>query len=257
MESVRTRMKQVVVLAFLSVILATSAFAQGGVNLNASPSASADCAGSGTIIRSIVSSCTGTSGAAFSLVASVVPAKRDPDFIGAATLIDVQSSSAALPDWWRADQNGCRAGAVTIQSDASISPGCPTLWDNRSDVLSVFAVQPLVGGPNRVLLNAGSAVSESITIPGDGTTEFGVLKLTVSKTKSGGAGACAGCMTGACLTLNEINFQPASVTASWTRFTNPTADGSNVVTWQNTPSPCSGGGVAKNRSWGAVKALYR
>jgi hypothetical protein len=162
-----------------------------------------------------------------------------------------------VPDWWRADGNGCRPGSVIATQDATISPSCHTLWDGRSDVLSVFAVQPVDGSPNRILFNGGAAVSASMAIPGDGSTEYGVLKLTVSRAKSSGAGSCAGCMTSACLTLNEINFQPAAIDLPWTRYTNPTTDGSNVVQWQSTSSSCSGSGPAKNRSWGAVKALYR
>jgi hypothetical protein len=108
-----------------------------------------------------------------------------------------------------------------------------------------------------VRLNAGAAITSSIVISGDGVTEYGVCKIAISKSKSAGTGACAGCTTGACLTLNEINFQPAAQDAAWTRFTNPTVDGSNVVSYNKTFASCAAAATpVRNRSWGAIKALY-
>jgi hypothetical protein len=251
-------MKKILTLTAGLLFIASAAMAQSGLNLNASNTATtADCYAGGTVLKSVSNACTSNTGTAFNLLASVVPSGDDPDFIGAATIIDLQSSAATLPSWWDGSGTGCRPGAISALQDGTIDTTCPSPWDNRADVLPVFAVQPGTGGPNRVRFNGGAAITSSIDIPGDGTIEYGVLKLAVSKAKSVGTGSCAGCATGACIVLNEINFQPANTAAAWTRYTNPTTPGSNAVTYQSGAPVCAGATPTTNKSWGSIKALYR
>ena len=145
-------MKKILTLTAGLMLVASAAMA-AGVNLYVG-----DCGG-GTTTNTVTGACTKNTGTAMTLVASVVLDAVDPDFIGAATIIDLQSSAASLPAWWAADGTGCRSGAVSGNENANISASCSTLWDGRTDVLPVFAVQPLVGGPNRVRFNAGAAIT--------------------------------------------------------------------------------------------------
>ena len=243
-------MKKIAALT-IGLLLTASAAMAAGVNLYVG-----DCGG-GTSTNSFTNACTKNSGsgaAAVTLVASVVLDNTDPDFIGAATIIDLQSSASSLPAWWDGSSTGCRSGSISANENSNISPDCPTLWDGRSDVLPVFAVQPLVGGPNRVRFNSGAAITSSIPILGGGT-EYGVMSLVVNYAKTVGTGACAGCSTGACIVLNEINLQPASTTTPWTRFTAPATN--NFVTFQAGAPVCAGSTPTANHSWGSLKALYR
>ena len=241
-------MKKIAALT-IGLLLTASAAMAAGVNLYVG-----DCSG-GSSVNSYTNACNKNTGTPMVLVASVILDAPDPDFIGAATIIDLQSSAASLPAWWAADGTGCRSGAVTSLTDPTVSPSCATLWDGRSDILPVFAMQPQVGGPNRVRFNSGTAITSSIVIPGDGSTEFGVLKLSISNAKTVGTGGCAGCSTGACIVLNEINLQPMSTTTPWTRVTAPAQN--NFVTFQAGAPTCAGSTPTSNHSWGSLKALYR
>jgi hypothetical protein len=99
--------------------------------------------------------------------------------------------------------------------------------------------------------------SGSFPIHGDGTIEYGVVKVTISGAKTVGAGACSGCATSACITLNLIRFEPSAVTAPFVNFVQPTTPGSNTVSWQTTAPLCLGVTAIPMHTWGALKALYR
>lgn len=245
-------MKKILTLTVGLMIVASASMAQSGLNLY-----SADCS-AGSTVQAVTNACTSNTGQAMNLVAScVMPVFSMNDFVGAATIIDLQSAAAALPDWWRADAAGCRSGAVTVLQDATVSPNCITIWDGQAQILPVFAAQPFVGGANRIRFNAGAAVPTPYLLEADGATELGVLKLTVTRTKSTGATLCAGCTTGACIVLNEINFQSATPGAPFFRVTNPASPNSNAVTYQAGAPTCGGSTPTSNRTWGSVKALYR
>jgi len=247
-------MKKILTLTVGLMIVASAAMAQSGLNLY-----SGDCSGSGSTVRGITTTCTSNTGQAMNLVASVVIPETFSmgDFVGAATIIDLQSAAATLPDWWRGETGGCRAGAISVVQDGTVSPSCSTIWDGHPDILPVFAVMPFVGGANRVRFNAGCATATPYQVVGDGVTELGVLKLTVTKAKTAGATGCAGCTTGACIVLNEINLQSATPGAPFYRITNPVGPDSNAMTFQAGAPTCGGSTPTSNRTWGSVKALYR
>lgn len=240
-------MKRVLLVATLMLTLvASTACAQGGLYLRVG-----DCA-AGSSVQSINNDCSRNDSLAIDLVASCIVPIDFPDFIGAATMIDVWASSPALPDWWRLDAAGCRKGAASVVYSQTIAPSCQTLWDGFIEFLPLLAVQPFVGGPNRVRLNMGCALRAPTLIVGDGVTEQAVVRLQIARAKSAGTGSCAGCMTDMTIVLSEINLQPATIAVPWLRITNPAEPNSNFVDYTGsdyTPT--------RNRTWGAVKALYR
>ena len=72
-----------------------------------------------------------------------------------------------------------------------------------------------------------------------------------------GVGSCAGCLRGACLVLNSVQLgrlpgaSPTLVTVV------PTSGGTpGIATWQNGHAECAAVPV-RNRTWGAIKSLYR
>jgi len=70
--------------------------------------------------------------------------------------------------------------------------------------------------------------------------------------RSGGANACAGCATPAQVELTEVVLLSTTSGLNLIQLTTPTAPGSNVVQYtgsDHTPT--------RNRTWGAIKALYR
>jgi hypothetical protein len=242
-------MKKILTLTAAMMLLASMAMAQSGVNLYVG-----DCS-AGTAVHSATNACTSSTGTAFTAVGSVVLSMPDPDFIGAACILDLQTTQSALPDWWRGDATGCRGGAFAMLMDQTVTPSCATIWDQSTAApTSVFAVMPFVNGPGRVRFNGGAAVLSSLVIPQDGA-ELGVFKLSISKAKTTGATVCAGCTYGACLVLNEINLQPMANGVAWQRYTNAIAN--NYITYQAGAPTCAGTTPTNNKSWGSIKAMYR
>ena len=251
--------KAIILVVGLLALSATTAFAQSGLNLYVG-----DCGG-GTTTSTVTNACTTNTGTAMTLVGSIVLPSSMADFVGCAAIVDVQTDAATIPDWWRGDGAGCRSGAITGLMDATVSPSSSTVWDGLSNILPVFAVQPndptRTGNDvpvSRVRLNMGAAQSSTTgsALTADGSTELGVVKFTITKAKSVGAGACTGCATPACIVLNEINIQPVSTSEPWIRITN--ALGNNHIAYNNgLVLACPSAVPVKNHTWGEIKALYR
>jgi len=251
-------MKKAITITLAMLTLSASlAMAQSGLNLYV-----ADC-GAGTTTNTLTNACTSNTGS-MTLVGSAVIPSSMTDFIGAAAIVDVQTDNATIPDWWRGDAAGCRAGAITALMDATVAPSCATIWDGQAAILPVFAV--LANDPNRtgndvpvnrVRFNAGAAVPAGYALDADGTTELGVVKFTITRAKTTGTGNCAGCSSGACLVLNEINLQSETPGAPFIRITSVLTN--NHVSYNGTGLTliCPDAVPVRNRTWGAVKALYR
>ncbi|MCC6349324.1 MAG: hypothetical protein IT347_06995 [Candidatus Eisenbacteria bacterium] len=189
------------------------------------------------------------------LFASVVIPENMPMFTATSAIVDATVDAAALPDWWLTAPGQCRANAVTMSFDPSLlATACGDIWQGSIN-LSVFQAQQFLHGPNTVRFNGGAAIpaGSEISLVADGTTELNVSRLNISHTKSTGAGSCAGCNVGVCLTLQECYLQqPAGFPVY--RVTTPV---NAVVALNSSPVQCQGATPTRNRTWGAVKGLYR
>jgi hypothetical protein len=238
-------------LALLSAaLLCCASLADAGVNLYVT-----DCS-QGSSVNSVTNACDTNAGAAFTVVAScVVPIVTQPAFVGAMGVLDVQAGAAQLPNWWRLD--GCRGGrefAATLASDPAMGGSCPTIWDRVTPAGNNVTAISGIDGPNRVrfLLGAVLASQDAYDLEGDGVTELSVFKFTILNTKTVGTGSCAGCTTGACLVLNEIQLYTLS---HYFRITTPLSN--NFITYNSGAPACAASTPARNRTWGAIKSLYR
>ncbi len=233
-------------LVLAGLLTATAAFADDGIILRVG-----DCS-AGSTVQSIVNDCSSNAGNALDLVVSCVVPMPFDNFVAAMSVIDVQTASATLPDWWRMDAGGCRAGAFTVEGDAAVSPSCPTIWDSFSGMISAGYEQIGVLGSNNGRFVVATAIPAPGTLPGDGTTEYGVARIRIQRVHSTGAGACAGCDVHAMLTLREVQFQNDTGIGNM-RFFNPAIDVTSLsVTYEGQyPVP------TRNRTWGAIKSLYR
>ena len=244
--------------AFASLLLASTATAGPGINLYYD-----DC-GAGHPLTAATSACATNDGVALTLVGSaILPQVTRVGFCGAAVTCDVTVEGATLPDWWRmanpfSSDPACRTNAIDFAMDGTVSPGCPTLWDTHPNVSVAFAVHDFAAGPNTVRLLGASVLNsiDAYDLTGDGVTELGVFRFTIHQGQSTGSNACAGCAVRADITLREINLQTlADTQESIVRLTTPIR--SNVVTWQGGLAAPDHTTPARNRSWGAIKALYR
>jgi hypothetical protein len=241
-------MKKALTLTAGLMLVASMAMAQSGVNLNVS-----DALGCGSLANAVSNTCTANTGS-FIVVGSVASPRDLVQFVASGQILDIQSSAAALPDWWHLDV--CRTGKFSLTFDGTAA-SCGTVWDANSGPapLSVAQWQYNAATPNRIRLNMGAAVAS----PYDNAianAELGVFKLTITKALTTGTGACAGCATGACIVLNEVNLQEVGV-LPYITVTNALSN--NFVTYNSGAGipACPASTPTQNKSWGAVKALYR
>jgi hypothetical protein len=244
-------MKKILTLAAaLMVFGASASMAQGGLNLYWD-----GCSDGGTGTKTF--NCLSNTGAAFTAYASMVLPADMPLFAATSAIIDITFTGASIPAWWQTVAGQCSANRVTESYDsAQFVTNCADIWQGAIN-LSVFQAQPAVAGhgPNTLRLNGGAAIPAGSEIAqiADGT-ELVVCKVSIGRTKTVGTGSCAGCTVGACLVLNECKAQQPAGVGDYTVI-NPAT--SNFITWQTGSPVCPQATPSQNRTWGAVKNLYR
>ncbi len=251
-------MKTLVPMLLALLLSAGAASAQVSFNIG-------DCSANtmGAALNNVATNaCTSNWATVFAAYCSMVmPSVTCRGFAGATGLIDVSSSVDPLPDWWRSDT--CRPNGFQFVADYTIGLSCATPWDLVSS-LPGFSWGPVaiygVHGANtiRFVLSRALAETEAFDLTGDGVTELSVFKFTVNRVKSVGTGSCWGCVYGACLVLNEINLQTLTDTpATYLRLSGPLAGALDYITYNASAQPCPLATPVRNRTWGAIKALYR
>ena len=246
-------MIKIVTLVAVLLVGASSAMAQGiGLYLGA------DC--NTAALQSVTNTCGLCSGTAFAtFITCVVPAAGKPSFVGAISVIDVQTNLATIPDWWRVD--ACRPTGFSMAADNAIASSATictsTIWDTANPAGSNLSGSPS-GSRERFLLGTVLLPTDVFDLVGDGTTELAIAKWTVSKAKSVTATACAGCLQGACIVLNEVQLQGTGdhQYGDYAHLTQPIGT-HNFITYNAGAPTCAGSTPTQNRTWGSVKALYR
>lgn len=185
-----------------------------------------------------------------------------PDFQGMAAILDGQSESASLPDWWQLSNTGsCRAAALSVSADFTASPqtSCTDIFGG-SGVGGIAAYQtelfpppsPLnVPAPNRLRLKVGFVLATSVALT-NGVEYYG-FRATINNSKSVGTGACAGCATAVTMVLNEVQATP-TLQVNTVHLYN--AINNQCIQWQSAAVNCALV-PTRNRTWGEVKSLYR
>lgn len=169
-------------------------------------------------------------------------------------VVDLQTSGAALSNWWRIGTGQCRP--TSISANISFPATCLDYWALQATIAPPnYTIG--VGGANRarikdlVALPAGNAGITSI----DEGTETYSFNMVVNNAKSTGLGACSGCLDGACIVLNSIKLNQVVGTPGGDKFVSLGIR--NYVTWQGGSPDCPGATPTQNSTWGSVKALYR
>jgi len=178
------------------------------------------------------------------------------DAIGLELVVDVQFESPALPDWWRLEDGGCRAGALRVDADFGLAPGCADPWSGggAAGFPSYTPGMPR-GAPNQARIRAGVGVAPATPRSLAADTPYHAARLAFLTIKTT-AGACPGCETRACLVLNSILIRRAPGAEADVFVTTPAPLDGNWALWQGTGAPCTQV-PARRATWGAVKSLYR
>ena len=217
-----------------------------------------DCGASG--VNNKVFACDADTGRSV-LIGSFVSPIDQPLFVGVEVVIDLQSHSQVLPDWWQFFNLGtCRRTSLAATFDFSILPG------GCADPFGQPAQGGMAGycsmGPNCVdsrtdpaqsRIKAAGAIAQGHPIEAD--VEYYAVRLVIDHEKTVGAAACAGCDVGVTLMMNTIK------SAEWSgqyvsNYGDPSPGAHGCVTWNSSPVPC-GALPVRNATWGQVKSLYR
>lgn len=173
-------------------------------------------------------------------------------------VVDVIAEDPVLPDWWRLEPGGCNAGAMTGTGDYTGLGACTDPWNGGGTALvQVWSPGEPRGGANMARMIVTSSVLPANFASLQAGVEYYAAHLRLSLARGSGVGSCAGCLRGACLVLNSVQLgrlpgaSPALVTVV------PTSGGTpGIATWQNGHAECAAVPV-RNRTWGAIKSLYR
>jgi len=208
--------------------------------------------------------CSSNAGMAVALASVAIPADM-PQFAAAQVIIDVHVADGTIPPWWQVAAGQCRENRLTASYDPTGFPwseNCPAIWGEVVP-LQVQTIQPGISGPGifRALSAAAVPAGSERSLVADGT-ELTVCRVVVLHGKTVGQDACAGCRVGACFWLKEIYLQqPAGlpnqriIGTSRNTIIGHNAIGEFYTVFQPSDVQCTT--PALNRTWGAIKALYR
>lgn len=227
------------------MLAANAAFAAAGINLSWT-----SCGALGTSTKTFA--CAANTGSDV-MVASYVAPSGTTGITGMEAVIDIQSSTPTMPDWWLFKNAGtCRQTALSSLPAGASCDG--DYWAGQASGGISAYITPYLSATNRARLLIIYAVPSNLAGPVDADVEYFAFTTTITHAKSVGTGSCAGCETPMCIVLNEIKLTQGVGIGD---FRIGTAAANNIITFQGeSPSNCLTVPV-KNRTWGAVKSLYR
>lgn len=245
-------MKRVLLFLLLFLTLAPRAAGAGGINV----AWGEGCWGENPSNYKAFA-CNTNSGSA-TATGSFAPSAGQPNFVGIEVVVDLQTSSATLPDWWQLFNSGsCRQSALSSSADFLQAPQvwCIDPWQGLgaggiAAYLTSTTAPPVPNGlPNAARLKIAYALATPSPLTAE--TEYYGFRLTITYAKTVGAGSCPGCANEACLNLNEI--KSVENTGGVERNSTPIVN--DWVHWQSGSLICWV--PAHTTTWGRVKSLYR
>ena len=208
--------------------------------------------------------CDGSTGAEV-LVASFSPPSGLDVVTGVSAFVRVSSATGTVPAWWQLSASGCRFGAITLSADMSDVSDCEDPWSGQA----MGGLVGFVSDSDGLLFQVAVAVPPSAARTAGAGRSYAAFKLLVNHRRSAGPGACDGCNTPVCISLQAMTLgQPQR------KPCNPVEDpgcgqdlivltqgiasagvAGNVVTWQGGTPRCGAGG-AKPATWSELKKRF-
>ena len=120
-----------------------------------------DCAQGALASHGVTSSCDSDLGQQTLYCAFTVAAPVD-SVLGVQVVVDLQHSAVALPDWWRFDPAGCRAGELRGEFDFTLESACTDVFDGlaQGGLLGYYPTQPRGGANQARILVAASRLRD-------------------------------------------------------------------------------------------------
>jgi hypothetical protein len=241
-------MKKVILLCGILLAMSATVASAAGVNLTWNL-----CAGDGGIQNKNFACNTNTGNHDF--IGSFV---LDGDILqvnGNELVVDITTASPTLPDWFRFISAGsCRQASLSIA--AFDGAACLDLFGGQAS-MNIAAYQLGLHGANSARILCVNAVQTALIVDLAGATEYAIARWRFNSLRSTGTGACAGCLTPACIVFNSANITTEGGVSD-TKLTDAANPGSNFVMWQGgVGTNCPAATPSKNATWGSVKSLFR
>jgi hypothetical protein len=200
------------------------------------------------------------------LVGSFVPAVAHPACTGFRAVVELETGTGTIPDWWQVASGGCRQRTVSASFDFSEMPqtSCVDAWQGAA--LGILGTRVEAGteyppgtfSPDKLVFTVDAGLPEPV--PLQSGVEYYAFKLLISNGKATGSDACLGCDVGACIAPYQLGITEAD--PLW----DPCYDDQSIVlSWQcahfsggiGCVAPGDCGVPARTPTWGAIKSLYR
>jgi hypothetical protein len=160
----------------------------------------------------------------------------------------------SVPDFWAVGPGGCDLNAFGLAHTSATPPcGTPSIFD--STLYGGYSVD--YPTPNRLLLRIDTSPNPYPNWPSLTAAELYPAFKVSFDVDAGIAHACLGCDVPACIVLQSVEVFGLYPTQDYL-IVDP--DTRNWCTWQGgavAGAGCPGSTPVQNRTWGAVKALYR
>jgi hypothetical protein len=239
----------VITLALCALLGAATARAQGGINLSWD-----DCGASGTANQSFACDTNADSSV---MVASFVVDVGGPCFVGTNAVFDLQVAGGSLPDWWQLKNPGtCRQKSLRALGPWQRGVSCldPAAFCGGTPGVASYSIG--FGGPNRARILTSYSVACTACLETAAGIESFAIELVIRHDKTSGSGSCDGCLMAACIVLNSIGVYASNPTP-WDHLELSKPLQRSYITWQGGDGDCPGSTPALNRTWGALKSVYR
>jgi hypothetical protein len=252
-NSLEATMKKLLITAALLAVTASTASAQGALFLSW-----ANCYPQNTLQVNRNDNCYVCPNSLDQRIILSFTAPATANIVSTTSILDVQFG-ASQPDYWRFDAAGCRAGAASINltyiGNATL---CPDIMGASVVQVPILATFNGWKGPNTMRIVVENTRDNFLAVTAGSHYTASQLNITHLKTTvdcdatptPDATPVCAGCNVPATIALNEMQVTPQSggafiVTDPGARHYVNYFGGVGVPT------------ATQNKTWGAVKSLYR
>jgi len=242
-------MKKAILLCGMLLATTASLASAAGVNL-----AWNNCVSDGGVQNLTFACNTNTGNRGF--VGSFVVDADIPVVNGNELVVDLQSATPTLPDWWQFVSAGtCRNTGLSIAAQNGAT--CVDMFEGQAS-MNIAAYQLAKHGlANEARILCVNAVQASAVVVLAAGQEYGIARWTITNSKTVGSPSCTGCTVPVCIVFNSANIT-TDAGLNDTKLTAAASPGSNFITWQGGANTnCPAATPSKNATWGTVKSLYR